>query len=82
MRQSENGALSSVRLTPSLAAQVSYQWHLDEVFLKINGRVPYLWRAVDQDAEVFDILLQSHRDKKTSKHLFRKLLKTLATSRG
>jgi len=56
--------------------------HLDEVFLKINGRFPYLWRAVDQDAEVFDILLQSHRDKKTSKHLFRKLLKTLATSRG
>ena len=29
------------------------QWHLDEVFLKINGRLHYLWRAVDQDGEVF-----------------------------
>jgi hypothetical protein len=33
------------------------QWHLDEVFLKINGRVHYLWRAVDQDVDVLDILV-------------------------
>jgi putative transposase len=33
------------------------QWHLDEVFLKINGRVHYLWRAVDQDGDVLDILV-------------------------
>src|SRR5258705_8775723 len=52
-------------------------WHLDEVFLKINGRVHYLWRAVDQNGEVLDILLQSHRDKKAAKKFFRKLLKTL-----
>ena len=32
------------------------KWHLDEVFLKINGRIHYLWRAVDQDGEVLDIL--------------------------
>jgi putative transposase len=31
------------------------RWHLDEVLLKINGRIPYLWRAVDQDGEVLDI---------------------------
>jgi putative transposase len=30
------------------------QWHLDEVFLKINGRIHYLWRAVDQDGDVLD----------------------------
>jgi putative transposase len=53
------------------------QWHLDEVFLKINGRVHYLWRAVDQDGDVLDILVQSHRDKKAAKKFFRKLLKTL-----
>jgi len=53
------------------------QWHLDEVFLKINGRVHYLWRAVDQDGDVLDILLQSHRDKKAATKFFRKLLKTL-----
>ena len=37
------------------------RWHLDEVFLKINGRIHYLWRAVDQDGEVLDILVQSVR---------------------
>src|SRR3989441_2892979 len=52
-------------------------WHLDEVFLKINGRVHYLWRAVDQDGEVLDILIQSRRDKKAAKKFFRKLLKGL-----
>jgi putative transposase len=53
------------------------RWHLDEVFLKINGRVHYLWRAVDQDGDVLDILVQSRRDKKAVKKFFRKLLKGL-----
>jgi len=52
-------------------------WHLDEVFLKINGRIHYLWRAVDQDGEVLDILVQSRRDKKAAMKFFRKLLKRL-----
>jgi putative transposase len=47
------------------------------VFLKLNGRVHYLWRAVDQDGDVLDILVQSHRDKEAAKKFFRKLLKTL-----
>src|SRR5258705_4604614 len=53
------------------------RWHLDEVFLKINGRVHYLWRAVDQDGDVLDILVQTKRDKTAAKKFFRKLLKTL-----
>jgi len=53
------------------------RWHLDEVFLKINGRLHYLWRAVDQDGDVLDILVQSRRDKKAAKKFFRKLLKQL-----
>src|SRR6202049_2295166 len=53
------------------------RWHLDEVFLKINGRLHYLWRAVEQDGEVLDILVQSRRDKKAAKKFFRKLLKGL-----
>src|SRR5258705_1351485 len=53
------------------------QWYLDEVFLKINGRVHYLWRAVDQDGDVLDILVQSHRDKNAAKKFFRKLVKAL-----
>src|SRR5258708_5482101 len=51
--------------------------HLDEVFLKINGRLHYLWRAVDKDGDVLDILVQSRRDKKAAKKFFRKLLKGL-----
>ena len=53
------------------------QSHLDEVFLKINGRLHYLWRALDQDGDVLDILVQSRRDKKAAKKFFRKLLKGL-----
>src|SRR3981189_1041705 len=53
------------------------RWHLDEVFLKINGRLHYLWRAVDQDGDVLDILVQSRRDKRAAKKFFRKLLKGL-----
>jgi putative transposase len=52
-------------------------WHLDEAFLKINGRLHFLWRAVDQDGDVPDILVQRHRDQKAVKKLFRKLLKGL-----
>jgi len=52
-------------------------WHLDEVFLKINGRLYYLWRAVDQDGDVLDILVQSRRDKRAAKKFLRKLLKGL-----
>jgi putative transposase len=53
------------------------RWHLDEVFLRIAGRLQYLWRAVDQDGEVLDILVQPRRDKRAAKKFFRKLLKVL-----
>src|SRR6266446_1452020 len=38
-------------------------WHLDEVYLKIDGRMVYLWRAVDAEGEILDVLVQSKRDK-------------------
>jgi putative transposase len=53
-------------------------YNLDEVFLSINGARHYLWRAVDQDGQVLDILVQGRRDKKAAKRFFRKLLKGLA----
>ncbi len=53
------------------------KWHLDEVFLTINGQRHYLWRAVDQDGHVLDILVQARRDKGAAKRFFRKLLKGL-----
>ena len=46
-----------------------------QVFLKINGKQHYLWRAVDQDGNVLDILVQSRRNKGAAKKFFRKLLK-------
>ncbi|MFJ8855491.1 IS6 family transposase [Streptomyces sp. NPDC102437] len=51
------------------------KWHLDEVFVKINGETKYLWRAVDADGNVLDILVQSRRDKAAARRFFRKLLK-------
>src|ERR1700712_2271112 len=51
------------------------KWHLDEVCLMIRGTKHWLWRAVDQDGIVFDVLVQSRRDKKAAKRLLRKLLK-------
>src|SRR5258708_16129744 len=51
--------------------------HLDEVFIRINGRVHYLWRAVDQDGDVLDILVQSPRDEKAAQKFIPKLLKGL-----
>ena len=51
------------------------KWHLDEVFLTINEAQHYLWRAVDQDGSVLDILVQSRRNKTAAKKFFRKLLK-------
>src|ERR1700680_367063 len=53
------------------------RWHLDEVFLTINGKLQYLWRAVDQDGEVLDILVQPRRNKQAAKKFFRRLLKGL-----
>jgi putative transposase len=53
------------------------RWHLDEVFLTIKGKRHFLWRAVDQDGNILDILVQRRRDKAAAKTFFRKLLKGL-----
>ena len=50
-------------------------WHLDEVYLKIGGRMVYLWRAVDAEGEVLDVQVQSRRNKQAALKLMRKLLK-------
>jgi len=51
-------------------------FYIDEVFVKIDGKQHYLWRAADQDGEVVDVFLQSRRDGNAAKQLFRRLLKT------
>jgi len=49
-------------------------WHLDEVFVTIRGKRHYLWRAVDQDGDVINVLVQRHRNARAAKRFFRKLL--------
>ena len=53
-------------------------WHLDEVYLKIEGRMVYLWRAVDAEGKVLDVLDQSKRNAHAALKLMRKLLKKYA----
>ncbi len=51
------------------------RWHLDEMVVSIQGKRTYLWRAVDSEGEVLDLLVQSKRDTKAALRLMRKLLK-------
>jgi putative transposase len=53
------------------------KWYLDEVFIRTQGVQHYLWRSVDQDGVVLDILVQPRRDAKAAKRFFRRLLKGL-----
>ncbi|MET9793533.1 IS6 family transposase [Streptomyces canus] len=55
--------------------QARDKWHLDEVFIKINGEQKYLWRAVDQYGNVLDILVQNQRDKSAGRRFLRRLMK-------
>jgi putative transposase len=50
-------------------------FYIDEVFVKINGKQQYLWRAVDQDGEVVDVYLQTRRDGAAAKRFFRRLIR-------
>jgi putative transposase len=53
------------------------KWHLDAMFVRINGKLRYLWRAVDQHGNVLDILVQSRRNAVAAKKFFRRLLEGL-----
>ncbi len=53
----------------------SRHWHLDEMVARIAGKTVYLWRAVDHEGEVLDVLVQRRRDKRAAVKLMRKLLK-------
>jgi len=50
-------------------------FYIDEVFVRIQGKQKYLWRAVDQDGEVVDVFLQSRRDGATAKRFFKRLIR-------
>ena len=54
-------------------------FYIDEVFVKINGKQHYLWRAVDQDGDVIDVFLQAKRDGAAAKRFFKRLLRSNGT---
>src|SRR6516162_1275139 len=53
----------------------SGRWHLDEMVVRIAGKRMYLWRAVDHEGEILDVLVQRRRDKRAALKLMRKLLR-------
>jgi transposase-like protein len=63
------------RSKPTILPCAGDKWHLDGVAIKIAGKKHWLWRAVDQDGVVLDILVQCRRDKRAVKRLLQKLLK-------
>ena len=67
--------LDSARRLRRRRGRMGDTWHLDEVFVKIQGRQQYLWRAVDEDGDVIDLLVQSRRHRRAAIRFFRKLLK-------
>ena len=69
------GALYARRLTRKHRGYGD-TFYIDEVFVKINGKQHYLWRAVDQDREVVDVFLQTKRDGAAAKRFFTRLLRS------
>ena len=59
----------------NLRAYSNWQWHLDEVFVKINGEMHYLWRAVDHEGEVLESFVTKRRDRKAALKFIRKTMK-------
>jgi putative transposase len=54
---------------------VQWRWHLDEVFVKINGETHYLWRAVDHEGEVLEAFVTKKRDRKAALRFLKKAMK-------
>jgi putative transposase len=59
-----------------------WRWHLDEVFVKINGKLRYLWRAVDHEGEVLDAVVTSKRDKASALKLLKRIMKKYGPPRS
>jgi putative transposase len=74
-RWSVRFGLDIARRIRSTALGRGDKWHLDEVVVAINGKKHWLWRAVDQNGAVLDVLVQSRRDRHAARRLMRKLLR-------
>ena len=74
------------RFGPKFAAQIrerriidrshsNWRWHLDEVFVRINGETHYLWRAVDHEGEVLEVFATKRRDRKAASKFLKRAMK-------
>ena len=63
------------RRVDRMRSGVQHQWHLDEVFVKINGEQHYLWRAVDHEGEVLESFVTKSRDRRAALKFLKKTLK-------
>ena len=59
----------------------NWQWHLDEVFVKINGETHYLWRAVDHEGEVLESFVTKRRDRRAELKFLKKTMKRYGNAR-
>ncbi len=59
----------------SMRAQIQWRWHLDEVFVRINGETHYLWRTVDHEGEVLEVFVTKRRDRKAALRFLKKAMK-------
>jgi putative transposase len=59
-----------------------WRWHLDEVFVKINGKLCYLWRAVDHEGEVLEAVVTARRDKAAALRLLKRIIKKYGAPRS
>ena len=58
-----------------MRTHIQWRWHLDEVFVRINGQTYYLWRAVDHEGEVLEVFVTKKRDRKAALKFLRKAMK-------
>ena len=63
------------RRSASMRAHTQWRWHLDEVFVRINGETYYLWRAVDHEGEVLEVFVTKKRDRNAALRFLRKTMK-------
>jgi putative transposase len=59
----------------SMRGSLQWRWHLDEVFVRINGETHYLWRAVDHEGEVLETFVTKRRDRKAALRFLKKAMK-------
>ena len=68
------GEISKKRMHP-IPKHSNWKWHLDEVFVKINGETHYLWRAVDHEGEVLETFVSKGRERKAALDFLKRILK-------